>query len=124
MRTFLISLSLLLVTVSLCLWSFFIVTRDATALYTLAETIPIPSVEEDLSAPIFAESLDKVRSLWEERRTLFSLGISENTLVSIDRALVTTHAYATARDLPSFVAARAELLLAITRLQALERTFL
>ena len=124
MRTFLISLSLFLAVIGLCLWSFFSNSHDITILYGLAEAIPQPSTEEMLATPQLAEALAATRSFWNEKARLFTISITKHSLATIEVALTQAETYAEAKDLPSFLAARAELLLAITRLHALERTVL
>lgn len=124
MRTFLISLVLLLITIGLCLWSFFAVTDATCSLYTLAEQIPIPATESDLRTPAFSAPLLAFRARYESARTLLSIGISKRTLAEIERNLVEAESYALAGDVISFQAARAQLLLSISHLRHLERTVL
>ena len=124
MRTFLISLALLLITISLCLWSFVTVAGDTQALYALANGIPSPTAEADLGAPAVAEALSAVRTLWHAKRSFLAIGISESRLSEVERALVDAEAAASAGDPASFLSARANLLLSINRLRHLERSFL
>ena len=124
MRTFLISLALLVATIGLCLWSFFAVSSVTGTLYTLAEQIPVPIAEDDLRTPAVTDAVAALQAEFAESRTLLAIGISERTLAEIARSLVAVEIYALAEDLSAFQAARADLLLSIAHLQHLERTVL
>ena len=124
MRTFLISLALLVATIGLCVWSFFAVDSATEALCTLAEQIPAPTTEGDLQAQCVTDAITVLQAEFAARRTLLAIGISERSLAEIARFLTEVETYAHAGDLSSFQAARADLLLSIAHLRHLERTVL
>lgn len=124
MRTFLLSLSLLLLTIGLCIWSFVAVNAHTQDLYTLVETIDTPSTEEALADPAVLIAIADFQSTWRSKRFLLEIGISEHTLYEIERALAEIESAARATDLAAFLSARATLSLSVARLRHLEQTVL
>ena len=122
MRTFLIALAVLVLTLGVCVWNFVYLNRTTEDFLATAETLPAADVT-DADFARAADILADLRADWDREKRMLSLGTSYETLATVELALATAEAAATASDEAEFLAARGALLLAARRLMTLEHSF-
>ncbi len=123
MRAFCISLALLAVVTGLSLANFFYLANQTKSLLALAETLPTDKEISDADFASAAETLDEIRTFWENIKPILSLGIPYDNLIAVELALAESEAACLAAESADFLSARGALLLATRRLFALERSF-